>query len=153
VSALSSDWRKKGRRGFRGYPVATVAYYGPDATRVTKAVVGVILAEGDEPTALARWHSAESDGRVDQEICRADPCRENGCAESWDHWLPTRTLSGMNARRARTGQTRMVGPENPFGELRVVHVQLRAPADALRARLIAHARPQATGERCSTAVS
>lgn len=43
--------REKSRRGFRGYPVATVAYYGPDASRASKVAVGVILAEGDEPYA------------------------------------------------------------------------------------------------------
>ena len=63
--------REKSRRRFRGYPVATVAYYGPDATRATKVAVGVILKEGDEPTALERWHSEESDVRFDQEICGA----------------------------------------------------------------------------------
>lgn len=63
--------RDKGRRGFRGYPVATVAYYGPDATRATKVAVGVILNEGNEPDALERWHSTESDIRFDQEICGA----------------------------------------------------------------------------------
>ena len=67
VSAL----RDKARRGFRGYPVATVAYYGPDAGRATKVAVGVIRKEGDEPDALERWHSAESDVRFDQEICGA----------------------------------------------------------------------------------
>jgi len=63
--------RDKARRGFRGYPVATVAYYGPDASRATKVAVGIILKEGDEPDALERWHSSESDVRFDQEICGA----------------------------------------------------------------------------------
>lgn len=63
--------REKTRRGFRGYPVATVAYYGPDATRASKVAVGVILAEGAEPAALERWHSDVSDVRFDQEICGA----------------------------------------------------------------------------------
>ncbi len=46
--------RAKTRRGFPGYAVATVAYYGPDATRASKVAVGVIPAEGDEPSALER---------------------------------------------------------------------------------------------------
>ena len=66
-----STLRDKARRGFRGYPVATVAYYGPDANRATKVAVGVILKEGVDPAALERWHSAESDVRFDQEICGA----------------------------------------------------------------------------------
>ena len=63
--------RDKARRGFRGYPVATVAYYGPDASRATKVAVGVILKEGDEPHALERWHLTASDVRFDQETCGA----------------------------------------------------------------------------------
>lgn len=63
--------REKAKRGFRGYPVATIAYYGPDATRATKVAVGIILAEGEEPSALERWHSADADMRFDQQICGA----------------------------------------------------------------------------------
>jgi len=63
--------RERSRRGFRGYPVATVAYYGPDDSRATKAAVGVILAEGAEPSALERWHSAKADVRFDQDVCGA----------------------------------------------------------------------------------
>ena len=63
--------RQKAKQGFRGYPVATVAYYGPDASRASKVAVGVILVEDDEPSALERWDSADSDVRFDQEICGA----------------------------------------------------------------------------------
>ena len=35
--------REKSRRRFRGYPVATVAYYGLDTTKATKVAVAVIL--------------------------------------------------------------------------------------------------------------
>ena len=40
--------RKKAKRGLRGYPVATVALYGPDNTRATKLTVGIVLAEDAE---------------------------------------------------------------------------------------------------------
>ena len=36
-----SPLKKKARRGFRGYPVATVAYYGPDDQRASKVAVGI----------------------------------------------------------------------------------------------------------------
>ena len=39
---------KKVRRGFRGYPVATIAFYGPDAGRASKVAVGIVMTEGDE---------------------------------------------------------------------------------------------------------
>ena len=36
-----------------------------------EVAVGVILAEGAEPSALERWHSAEADVRFDQDVCGA----------------------------------------------------------------------------------
>ncbi|HYV41406.1 MAG TPA: hypothetical protein VEO02_06410 [Thermoanaerobaculia bacterium] len=59
----------KSRRGFRGYPLATIAYYGPDATRATKVAVGIIAGEHQEASPLERWHSLDLDVRFDQEIC------------------------------------------------------------------------------------
>jgi hypothetical protein len=38
--------KKKARHGFRGYPAATIAYYGPDDKRASKAAVGIVNAEG-----------------------------------------------------------------------------------------------------------
>src|ERR1700730_11392127 len=40
--------RKRVRRGFRGYPVATVVYYGPDDQRASKVAVGITNGEGRE---------------------------------------------------------------------------------------------------------
>jgi hypothetical protein len=59
----TSQWRKKARKGFRGYPVATVAFYGPDNTRASKVAVGIILGEGEEPAFFERWHSDNEDVR------------------------------------------------------------------------------------------
>ena len=36
---------KKARRGFRGWPLATVALYGPDDRLATKLSVGIVPAE------------------------------------------------------------------------------------------------------------
>ena len=63
-----SPLKKKARRGFRGYPVATVAFYGPDDTRATKVAVGVMAAEGAEPAALERWFAKDQDVRSDSSI-------------------------------------------------------------------------------------
>lgn len=63
-----SPLTKKARRGFRGYPVATVAFYGPDDRRATKAAVGIVAAEGAEPSALERWFSTDTDVRMDPAI-------------------------------------------------------------------------------------
>jgi hypothetical protein len=58
----------KARRGFRGYPVATVAFYGPDAGMATKVAVGIVAGEGAEPHAFERWFSQDLDLRVDRAI-------------------------------------------------------------------------------------
>jgi len=40
--------KKRTRRGFRGYPIATVAYYGPDDRTVNRISVGIIAEDGGE---------------------------------------------------------------------------------------------------------
>ena len=61
---------KQSRRGFRGYPVATVAFYGPDDRRATKVAVGIVRAEGADADPLERWRSTETDARSDAAIAR-----------------------------------------------------------------------------------
>lgn len=58
---------KKARKGFRGFPVATVAFYGPDNKRANKLVIGIIEHEGAEPK-LKKWYSDETDIRSLSEI-------------------------------------------------------------------------------------
>jgi hypothetical protein len=62
---------KKARAGFRGYPVGTVAYYGPDDRRASKVAVGIVPAEGLGAVELERWFSEEGDVRQDAAICAA----------------------------------------------------------------------------------
>ncbi|SRR6266404_1503840 len=52
-----SPLTKKARRGFRGYPVPTVAF--------SKVAVGIITREDAEPDALERWFSEDGDVRKD----------------------------------------------------------------------------------------
>jgi hypothetical protein len=59
---------KKARRGFRGYPIATVAFYGPDDTRASKVAVAILNAEGAEPSVLRRWFTEEVDVRTDPTV-------------------------------------------------------------------------------------
>lgn len=65
-----SPLQKKAKRGFRGYPVATVALYGPDDRRATKIAVGLFEREGADPTEMRRWFAEESDIREDTLIQR-----------------------------------------------------------------------------------
>jgi hypothetical protein len=62
---------KKAKRGFRGYPVATVALYGPDDKRATKVAVGIVPEENGKVAALERWYSEEEDVRTEPSILRA----------------------------------------------------------------------------------
>ena len=58
---------QKSQKGFRGFPVATVAYYWPDNRKATKVAVGIIKHEGAEAI-MRRWHTAETDARLDEKI-------------------------------------------------------------------------------------
>lgn len=62
-----SRLQKLSKRGFRGYPVATVALYGPDANRASKVAVSIFLQESDEPDYLERWFS-DDDVRHDPAV-------------------------------------------------------------------------------------
>ncbi len=44
---------------FRGYPVGTVAYYGPDDKTVTKIAVGIIRGENQECADMRRWAGSD----------------------------------------------------------------------------------------------
>ena len=59
---------KKIRRGFRGYPMATIAFYGPDEERANKVAVCIVTEQGAEPAAIQRWFSDEVDVRADPAI-------------------------------------------------------------------------------------
>jgi len=59
---------KKVKRGFRGYPLATVALYGPTADLATKIAVAVIPDESNEPDLLERWFSEGTDIRRDYSV-------------------------------------------------------------------------------------
>ena len=59
--------RKKAQKEGRRYPVATVAYYGPDDQRASKVVVGIVKGEGADAE-LRKWCSESSDVRTDPKI-------------------------------------------------------------------------------------
>jgi hypothetical protein len=60
------SWPDTIRRAFQGYPVVTVAFYGPNDRLATKVVVSVFLAESNDPDVLQRWFSeGDADVRYD----------------------------------------------------------------------------------------
>ena len=59
---------RKAERGFQGYPVGTVAYYGPDNRRATKVAVGISRGARTSVHEMQKWFSEISDVRDDPEI-------------------------------------------------------------------------------------
>lgn len=57
--------RKRLHLGMRGYPAATIAYYGPDNQRASKVVLGIVLGAGSDVDVLERWQLANGDARYD----------------------------------------------------------------------------------------
>ena len=64
-SRIKNPLAQRAKRGFRGYPVATVALYGPDDQLATKAAVGIVEEEGGQATVLERWFAETGDIRSD----------------------------------------------------------------------------------------
>ena len=60
--------RKRINKGFRGYPVATLACYGPTDQKASKLVASVIQYEGAEPEPMRKWYSESLDVRTVPEI-------------------------------------------------------------------------------------
>jgi hypothetical protein len=60
--------RKKARRGLRGWPLATIAFYGPNLGQATKATVGIVPTENAEVAELREWKVDRGDIRTDPGI-------------------------------------------------------------------------------------
>jgi hypothetical protein len=69
--AMRTAWREvtaRGSRRFAGYPLATIAFYGPDDRVATKVAVGIVRDDAGEVTSLQRWHTADGDVRDDPAV-------------------------------------------------------------------------------------
>ena len=62
---LHARLAKRSRRGFRGFPAATVAYYGPDDARASKVVVTIVPSKEADPTFQETFTAEEGDLRGD----------------------------------------------------------------------------------------
>ena len=66
---LNRDWlNKRAKQGMRGYPVGTIAFYGPTDDSATKIAVGIIEGENQDVDRLRRWHSEDDDIRLNTDI-------------------------------------------------------------------------------------
>jgi hypothetical protein len=61
---------KKSRKGLRGWPVATVAFYGPDLSRASKVAVGIMPSEDAEANPMRDWQLDRGDVRRDAAVAR-----------------------------------------------------------------------------------
>jgi len=59
---------KRAKQGFRGYPIATIAFYGPTADFASKVAVAVFRTETENPDVLERFLSQGTDVRFDESI-------------------------------------------------------------------------------------
>ena len=70
---------KKIRKGDKGYPIATIAFYGPNNNLASKAVCAIISHEGAETEPMKKWFSS-SDLRKSEQVMSEILCfiDENG---------------------------------------------------------------------------
>jgi len=59
---------KRAKQGFRGYPIATIAFYGATADFASKVAMAVFRTEGGEPEVLERFFSGGPDVRFDEGV-------------------------------------------------------------------------------------
>ena len=60
--------RKKARKGNRGWPIATIAFYGPSLSQATKVAVGIVPFENAEIQNLRTWQVDDGDVRTNPTI-------------------------------------------------------------------------------------
>ena len=63
IDQLRKRLAKKAKKGFRGYPMATIAFYGPDDRRASKLVASIVEGEDAEPSDMRKWFSEDDDVR------------------------------------------------------------------------------------------
>ena len=72
---LSQTWfldrlKKRASKGARGYPLASVAFYGPTDRVASKVVVGITANEGADVELLERWYSPDQDARRNSDVLK-----------------------------------------------------------------------------------
>src|SRR6266404_854792 len=70
IECLIKRLRKKARKGLRGWPIATIAFYGPNLSQATKVTVGIVPSENAEVEELRDWKVDYGDIRADPGIAR-----------------------------------------------------------------------------------
>jgi hypothetical protein len=74
--------RKKARKGLRGWPIATIAFYGPTLSRATKVTVGIVPSEHAEMEELRAWKVDNGEIRADSRMRFRNFSRSAKCYQS-----------------------------------------------------------------------
>lgn len=102
-TTTSALFPKKAERGFHGYTIAAIAFYGPTDRLATKVAVCIILTENHEPDLLERRFS---DGGLD---VRHDPA----IGEHVVAFLKTHTVRSTVVADGIIGCPHEEGVDNP----------------------------------------
>src|SRR5260370_736863 len=62
--------RKKSKKGMRGWPAATIAFYGPNLSQATKVAVGIVPSEDSDVDEMRDWQVENHDIRADPGVAR-----------------------------------------------------------------------------------
>jgi len=115
---------KKAKTGFRGYPVGTIAFYGPNDKRASKVVVAILTAEDAEPDELRKWTSETGDVRRSEEI-----------GEEMAEYLQAHHVRSVAMMEAIFGCPHEEGIDYPLGET-CPHCPFWANRDRFTGKLI-----------------
>jgi hypothetical protein len=62
---LMQGLERRAQKGFRGYPLGIIAFYGIDDKIANKAVIGIITEAGGSPEHIKKWIFEDGDLRKD----------------------------------------------------------------------------------------
>ena len=62
---LMQGLEARARKGFQGYPMGIIAFYGPTDQIATKAVIGIVMKAGEPPEHIKKWIFEDGDLRKD----------------------------------------------------------------------------------------
>jgi hypothetical protein len=107
---------KQAKKGFRGYPVATVAYYGPDDQRASKVAVGIFRFEGASAV-MRKWYTGKTDARLDEQVTNEvmEHIRNNGALTI----ASVAKILGCLTRRRSTTQKEELARSAHFGQTKI----------------------------------
>jgi hypothetical protein len=62
---LMQGLERRAQKGFQGYPLGIIAFYGADDKIATKAVIGIVMEAGGSPEHIKKWIFEDGDLRKD----------------------------------------------------------------------------------------